>query len=90
MAHQVKVRLGPRMTAERDISSAVGVQSGVALRKQYNSIIAGVVPVVPVSEDTLDPRTPLSGFRGAVENDAGMSHPFCVVHGQDLFQLYWL
>ena len=89
MAHQVRVGPGPRMTVEKGIFSAIGVQSGVALRKQYSSLFARGVRVVPVCEDIPGPETPVPDFRGAVENAAGTNHPSCAVHGQDLFQLCW-
>ena len=89
MAHRVRAGLGHRMTAEKDIFSAIGVQSGVALRKQYSSLVARGVRVVPVCEGIPGPGTPVPGFRGAVENVAGTSPPSYAVHGQDLSQLYW-
>ena len=89
MAHRVKVELGPRMTAEKGIFSAIGVQSGVALHKQYSSLVVRGVRVVPVREGIPDPGTPVPGFRGAVENAVGMSHPSYAVRGQDLFQPCW-
>ncbi len=69
MAHRVRVGLGRRMTAEKDIFSAIGVQSGVALRKQYSSPVVRGVRVVPVREGIPDPGTPVPGFRVCVEVD---------------------